>query len=129
MLALRVAEKMMEWSDEQIPLPLEHILTNVSLYWFSGCYPTSQWCYRSTRRDGGVDTASWLADVRVPVGYSWFEKERAMAPKKWIDTLDKIKWYRTNEHVCQPTPTLHSHPPQNYIRKEKEKLQYFKIES
>lgn len=28
------------------PPPLEDILANVSLYWLTGCFPTSIWIYR-----------------------------------------------------------------------------------
>lgn len=35
---------MIEWSDDTPSTDL--LLTNISIYWFTGCYPTSIWCYR-----------------------------------------------------------------------------------
>lgn len=35
---------MIDWSDETPSI--ETILGNVSLYWFTGCYPSSIWPYR-----------------------------------------------------------------------------------
>lgn len=43
-LAIRIGEKMIDWSDETPSM--ETILANVSLYWFTGCYPSSIYPYR-----------------------------------------------------------------------------------
>lgn len=43
-LTTRIGEKMIDWSDETPSI--ETILGNVSLYWFTGCYPSSIWPYR-----------------------------------------------------------------------------------
>ena len=40
---------MVLWSDPEKPLTLEEILTNVSMYWFTGTYPTSYWVYAQFR--------------------------------------------------------------------------------
>lgn len=42
----RIGEKMIAWSDEREAPSVETILGNVSLYWFTGCYPSSIWPYR-----------------------------------------------------------------------------------
>lgn len=39
---------MVSWVHE--PMDLEDIIANVSLWWFSGCYPSSIWLYREVRR-------------------------------------------------------------------------------
>lgn len=41
---IRIGEKMIDWSDETPSI--ETILGNVSLYWFTGCYPSSIYPYR-----------------------------------------------------------------------------------
>lgn len=41
---IRIGEKMIDWSDESPSI--ETILGNVSLYWFTGCYPSSIYVYR-----------------------------------------------------------------------------------
>lgn len=43
-LTIRIGEKMIDWSDETPSI--DTILGNVSLYWFTGCYPSSIWPYR-----------------------------------------------------------------------------------
>lgn len=35
---------MIDWSDETPSI--DEILGNVSIYWFTGCYPSSIWPYR-----------------------------------------------------------------------------------
>lgn len=35
------------WAET--PPPMEEILGNVSLYWLTGCFPTSIWIYREVR--------------------------------------------------------------------------------
>jgi hypothetical protein len=37
----RIGEKFLDWSDETTTPPLDTILTNVSLYWFTGSFPRS----------------------------------------------------------------------------------------
>lgn len=44
---LRIGEKMSVWAEK--PPLLEDILANVSLYWLTGCFPTSIWIYREVR--------------------------------------------------------------------------------
>ncbi|CAG7559047.1 unnamed protein product [Fusarium equiseti] len=66
---VRIGEKLLEWSDPATRPSLELILTNVSFYWFSRCFPMSPWHYRSM--DSGVSgIGSQLDGVTCPVGYS-----------------------------------------------------------
>jgi microsomal epoxide hydrolase len=76
-----IGEKMIAWSDET--LETDMILMNVSLYWFSGCYPTSIYHHRLILDDFGPLMDGWRA-VNVPLGYSWFKKEIGSLPKMWI---------------------------------------------
>jgi pimeloyl-ACP methyl ester carboxylesterase len=92
-----IGEKIMTWSDETPDIDL--ILTNVALYWFSGCYPTSIAHHQLVVDDPGPLTNGWKG-VNVPLGYSWFKKELANPPKAWIDHTGKVSWYRTHDKVC-----------------------------
>lgn len=38
---------MLAWSDPATRPSLDDISRNISIYWFSGCYPTSIWFYRN----------------------------------------------------------------------------------
>lgn len=91
-----IGEKMTSWSD--VTPEMDLILTNVSLYWFSGCYATSIYCHGEIVDDPAPFMRAW-EDVRVPVGYSWFKREISSPPKKWIDLAGKVKWYRTHDQV------------------------------
>ncbi|KAF4466156.1 epoxide hydrolase [Fusarium albosuccineum] len=90
-----LGEKMMSWSDETPDTDL--ILTNVALYWFTGCYPTSISHHRLIV-DGDIEplTGGWRK-VTVPLGFSSFKKEMGTPPKAWIDATGKVRWYRTHE--------------------------------
>lgn len=91
-----IGEKMISWSDETPETDL--ILTNVSMYWFSGCYPTSIYCHREAIDESGPLMGGWKL-VNVPFGYSWFKKEISSPPKAWIDLTGKVSWYRKHDKV------------------------------
>ncbi|GME45096.1 hypothetical protein CUC08_Gglean000246 [Neofusicoccum parvum] len=91
-----IGEKMLQWCDSRSQPSLDFILTNVSLYWFSGCYPSSIWPYRMVVRDG-MDMKSGWENVQVPMGYSWFKYELLSPPRHWLDIMGKVKWYRAHD--------------------------------
>ncbi|KAK0711937.1 Alpha/Beta hydrolase protein [Lasiosphaeris hirsuta] len=89
-----LGEKMIAWTDETPEKDL--ILTNVALYWFSGCYPTSIYHHQLVVDNPGASMDGWKT-VDVPVGYSWFKKELFNPPKVWIDHMGKVNWYRKHD--------------------------------
>lgn len=89
---------MLQWCDSRSQPSLDFILTNVSLYWFSGCYPSSIWPYRKVVRDGKDMKSGW-ENVQVPMGYSWFKYELLSPPRRWLDIMGKVKWYRAHDKV------------------------------
>lgn len=100
-----IGEKMLSWTDSAVFDPLsdeahrELLLTNVSLYWFSRCYPTTMYHHRIALKGLGELTGGWR-DVRVPMGYSWFSKEISNPPRAWIEKTGKVGWYRKHDKVC-----------------------------
>lgn len=54
-----IGEKMLHWADDHTKLSLDLILTNVSLYWFSGYYTTFLWVYRTFVREGKNMKSEW----------------------------------------------------------------------
>lgn len=50
---------MLHWADDHTKLSLDLILTNVSLYWFSGYYTTFLWVYRTFVREGKNMKSEW----------------------------------------------------------------------
>ncbi len=97
-----IGEKMVSWTDSTVFDPVantEHrelVLTNVSLYWFSRCYPTSMYHHRVALKGLGELTGGWK-DVRVPMGYSWFRREISNPPRVWIEKTGKVGWYRKHK--------------------------------
>jgi microsomal epoxide hydrolase len=93
----RIGEKMTIWSDN--PPSLEDILTNVSLYWFTGSYPTSIWVYRGSLVDNSPDNiyTGSVARMKKPLGASWFPKDVSVPPKSWIDATGKFTFLRQHE--------------------------------
>jgi pimeloyl-ACP methyl ester carboxylesterase len=94
-----IGEKMIRWTDKSPDTDL--ILTNLSVYWFSGCYPASIYCHREAVAESAPLMDGWKL-VNVPLGYSWFKKEIMNPPKAWIDHTKKVTWYRKHDMVsCQ----------------------------
>lgn len=120
-IAIRIGEKMIDWSDETPSI--ETILGNVSLWWFTGCYPSSIWPYREvgetpvrcrgilsadlqsrpiklvgpTARDRSV--AGSMDKIKKPFGCSWFPYELASVPKSWAEASGKVSFYKAHDKV------------------------------
>src|SRR3990170_2468380 len=67
-----IVEKFKEWTDPSAPLPedavdLDLLLTNVSIYWFTGTAPSSSRLLYETMHTGG-----WPAPPTVPTGVAVF---------------------------------------------------------
>ncbi|POS79796.1 hypothetical protein DHEL01_v201801 [Diaporthe helianthi] len=91
-----IGEKMIQWSDETPSI--ETILGNVSLYWFTGCYPSSIWIYRmlfGPSSDSGP--MGNLDKIKKPYGYSWFPEELGGLPRSWAEATGKISFYKSHE--------------------------------
>ena len=85
-LAAWIAEKFRSWSDGEIGK--DDLLTNVSLYWFSGAIGSSFWPYYA--RLHGPWPVPEGTTVDVPMGYAAFPKEilrppRSLAARMYTD--------------------------------------------
>ncbi|KAM0544007.1 hypothetical protein ACHAPJ_012032 [Fusarium lateritium] len=89
-----VGDKMIKWSDTTPDRDL--ILTNLALYWFSGCYATSIYVHRTAFADPESLMNSWKS-LKVPLGYSSFKYDLATAPERWVKQTEQISWYRMND--------------------------------
>lgn len=65
-----IGEKFLEWSDTPSP-SLDHILTNVSLYWFTQSFPRSIYPYRQMFGTARMEPEY----IKKPLGFSFFPKE------------------------------------------------------
>ncbi|ORZ39897.1 epocide hydrolase domain-containing protein [Catenaria anguillulae PL171] len=93
-LASWLLEKFYLWSHHQgditLAIPLDKILTNISLYWFTACIASSIRLYKEhlvIKWDGGIGE-SQLMKAKVPpsvvVGVANFPKEILKMPKAWV---------------------------------------------
>jgi microsomal epoxide hydrolase len=83
-LAAWIAEKFRSWSDA--PVGRDDLLTNISLYWFTGAIGSSFWPYYARAHRGWPIPEGKTVDV--PVGYAEFPREilrppRALAEKTY----------------------------------------------
>lgn len=96
-----IAEKYIEWSDPASNIPLDKILEEACLYWFTGCMATSIYPYREDYLYGiykkGYLHGQEHLYVDKPFGYSYFPFEIAPIPKKWVERTGKLVWYRRHE--------------------------------
>lgn len=80
------------------PLPLPTILADVTLYWLTDSISTSLWPYRQLFTPGNIgahENPEWF--IRKPLGFSWFPKEIAPVPRRWVETTGDVVFYR--EHA------------------------------
>ena len=76
-LAAWIAEKFRSWSET--PISRDDLLTNISLYWFTGAIGSSFWPYYA-RAHGGWPIPEG-GKVDVPLGYAEFPKEILRPPR------------------------------------------------
>jgi len=85
-LAAWIGEKYVAWSDPDVAadrgseqsIPMDRILANISLYWFTQTIGSSIRLYYEDFRDPGP-----APFVTVPTGMAIFPKELVKAPKRW----------------------------------------------
>lgn len=115
---------MVEWSDPASTPSLDTILTNVSIYWFTGTYPTSIWCYRAVSSPstlslairagrltscavlqllGGPRATGGHLNGGKPKAFSWFPNEIAPPPKE-IVRADKAVTHFYEHDKVRPQP-------------------------
>lgn len=83
-----IGEKFLAWSDPSTTPPLNTILADITLYWLTGCYPTSIYTYRESKEIKYVDK---------PVGYSYFPYELAPVPRAWAAKTGRLVFFKSHE--------------------------------
>jgi microsomal epoxide hydrolase len=94
-----IGEKFLTWVDTRTPLPLDTILADVTLYWLTGCFPTSIYTYREdfSSKDPGYFHAQEHLFVDKPFGYSYFPAEITPVPRSWAERTGRLVWFREHE--------------------------------
>lgn len=83
-----IGEKFLAWSDPHTTPSLRTILADITLYWLTGCYPTTIYPYREV-----WDTKY----VAKPVGYSYFPWELAPVPRAWAAATGNIVFFKSHD--------------------------------
>ncbi len=90
-----MTEKFAAWSDHdgdiEAAIPLDAILTNVALHWFSGNAAAALRLYKENR----LDPLAFAPEERVatPVGVALFPRELPMPPRSWVErAFDVRRW-------------------------------------
>ena len=82
---------MLEWTDEDPPL--DTILTNVSLYWFTACFPSCLHPYRILFDPARQE----MPTTDKPLGYSVFPMELLIAVKSLLEKEVNLVYYKRHE--------------------------------
>lgn len=86
-----IAEKFRAWTDcdgvIEKAISRDELLTNVSLYWFTGTGASSGRLYREARVGGDPPIHPYL---ETPVGHACFPKEVFTSPRAWVEKLFNI---------------------------------------
>jgi microsomal epoxide hydrolase len=91
-LILRIGEKFLEWTDESPSL--DTILTNISLYWFTGGFPTSLYPYRQLFGASRIQ----FKYIDKPTGVSYFPYEMTFpAVKHVVEKECNLVFYKQHE--------------------------------
>ncbi|CAA7268337.1 unnamed protein product [Cyclocybe aegerita] len=80
-----IYEKLVVWSDDY-PWDDDEVLTWISIYWFSRAGPTASLrIYYEMNKSGANPLApSSIVSTTIPMGYSYFPKEGAVWPRRWL---------------------------------------------
>lgn len=90
-LAAWIVEKFREWADPRSAIPLDVILTNVTIYWATNTIASSMRLYlESARTPLRFERGE---RVRVPCGIARFPYEAPFPPRTWIErAYDVTHW-------------------------------------
>ncbi|WP_370545279.1 alpha/beta fold hydrolase [Herbiconiux sp. VKM Ac-1786] len=79
-LAAWILEKLHAWSEAD--LEPDDILTNLSIYWFTGTIGSSMRMYRA---NAALPPEQLARRVEVPSGFSLFPADIVRPPREWLD--------------------------------------------
>lgn len=93
-----IIEKFWAWSDHdghpEDAVPLDELLTNVSIYWFTQTAGSSARMYYESITSGAVSPPDIIA---VPVGVGWYPAEILMARRRWVEAKNNLVYWHEAE--------------------------------
>lgn len=87
-----VGEKFLQWVDD--PLPPDHLLESITLYWLTDTIARSIYTYRQNYPPPAVPAANqprWF--IEKPFGFSSFPMELASLPRSWVETTGNLVYW------------------------------------
>jgi pimeloyl-ACP methyl ester carboxylesterase len=96
-LAAWIAEKFRAWSDcsgdVERRFTKDELLTNIMIYWVSGCIGSSTRLYYEARREGFILALGPGKRIETPTGYARFAVEITRPPREWVErTFNLQQW-------------------------------------
>lgn len=92
-LAAWITEKFHGWSDEsreEPPFTMDQILTNVMIYWITGCMNSATWLYRAAREEGTMRLPSGQR-IDVPCGFLLAPHDLLIPPPdSWLERIANV---------------------------------------
>jgi microsomal epoxide hydrolase len=89
-LAGWILEKFRTWSDDVTRIPVDRLLDNLTVYWFTGTINSSTRLYYESI---GPGRRAKLPDVTVPLGHAVYPGEIYSAPRAWVEAwFDVFHW-------------------------------------
>jgi microsomal epoxide hydrolase len=122
-LAAWIAEKFHVWTDHagdfETAVPRDHLLANISLYWFTGAIGSSFWPYYD--RLHGTWPIPDGKTVDVPIGYAAFPKEirrppRSIAERTYTDIRQWTVMPKGGHFAAMEQPELLAGDVQKFFR-------------
>lgn len=94
-LAAWIVEKFLSWTDcdgdLEAVIPLDVLLTDISVYWFGNTIDASLRLYKENRLQPLVFAPG--ARVDVPLAVAVFPKELPMPPRSWVERVFRVdRW-------------------------------------
>jgi len=88
-LAAWIVEKFREWADPASDLPLDELLTNVTLYWVTNTIASSMRLYLESARTPLRFGAS--ERLAVPCAVARFPLEAPFPPRRWVERVYAVR--------------------------------------
>jgi pimeloyl-ACP methyl ester carboxylesterase len=89
-LAAWIVEKLHAWSDGGLEsYTMDEILTNLSIYWFTGTIGSSMRMYRANAM---IPPEQLARRVETPSGFSIFAGDLVRPPRAWLERTTNLVW-------------------------------------
>lgn len=90
-LAAWIGEKMQAWSDGGLhAYTVDEILTNLSIYWFTGTVGPSMRMYAA---NAAISPEQRARRVEVPSGFTIFPHDLSRAPRAWLERTSNLAYH------------------------------------